>query len=140
MIYLYYGNHDPYGEYDDLLAQRMPGMPGIPGMPGGNLPMPPWGGSTPPGGPPSGPPMGGQQPMGAPPSFVPQMMPSWRDGTRGIRHCMYRFTYIWLNNGNSFWFYPTFVGYGSLVGFRWRRNRWEYSVINLNRIRSYQCY
>lgn len=134
VIYLYFGNDYPY---DDTLMQLpgvppMPGIPGMPGFPGGHPPA---------GRPPVGPPPGaGQLPMGPPPNVVPQMAPSWQQGSRGIRRCLYRYTYIWLNNGNSFWFYPTFVGGGSVAGFRWRGNRWEYRVMSLERIRSFQCY
>ena len=129
---LYDGYDDAYsGEYNWLA--HMTSVQRIPGMPGGNPQGPPWGA------PPSPPYGGGQQPMGAPPSFAPNR-PSWQQGSRGIRRCVYRFTYIWLNNGNSFWFYPTFVGYGSVAGFQWRRNKWEYRTINLNRIFSFQCY
>jgi hypothetical protein len=48
---------------------------------------------------------------------------------------------VWLNNGNSFWFYPIFVGRNSVAGYRWRRRYgWVYFGIDLNRIRSFQCF
>lgn len=59
---------------------------------------------------------------------------------RDLQRCINRFTFIWLINGNGFWFYPTFVGRQFVQGFRWRRNRWEFDTINLNRIIFFRCY
>jgi hypothetical protein len=102
---------------------------------------PPFGGGQQPGFPPSG--GGGQQsgpPSSPPPTFTPQESPSLFAVDPGaIRGCLFRFTFVWLNNGNSFWFYPTFVGRNSVAGYRWRRFRWEYFGIDLNRIRSFRC-
>lgn len=156
--FLYYGNQYPYDDINDLLATQlqripglpnipglpgMPGFPGMPGGPGGNQPSPPWGGPPPSppgwGQPPPGPPQGGPQPMGPPPNFSPPI-PAWQDGHSGIRRCIYRNTYIWLNNGDSYWFFPTFVGFRSMAGFRWRGFGWIYHVVDLNRVRSFQCY
>lgn len=78
-------------------------------------------------------------PMLAPPSFSPPL-PAWQSGPEGIRRCMNRNTYIWLTNGNSFWFVPTFVGMQSIIGFRWRGFGWVYHKINARNIRSYQCF
>lgn len=146
---MYYDNQNPYGNRQAQIP-GFPGFPGMPGFPGGGAPQgPPWGsqpgmppGMPPGGGPPVGPPPGGgQPPMGPPPSFAPQMAPSsWDQGSQGIRRCLYRYTYIWLNNGNAFWFYPIFVVGNSMGGYRWRGNRWEYRIMNLNRIRTFQCY
>lgn len=84
---------------------------------------------------------GGQlpAPRSAPPAFSPRI-PARQDGARGIRSCLYRNTFIWLNNGNSFWFYPTFVGRQAVAGFRWRGFGWTFQRINLERIRSFQCF
>ncbi|CAG9621717.1 hypothetical protein [Sutcliffiella rhizosphaerae] len=53
--------------------------------------------------------------------------------------CLYRFTWVRLNNGESFWFYPTFIGRRSVAGYRWFFFRWVYFGIDTNRIRSFQC-
>jgi hypothetical protein len=109
----------------------------------------------------------GEQPRTAPPNFIPEApgMDSRtfggpdggtsfrdRDGDRGrgrgdfmvrpreLNRCLNRFTFIWLENGNSFWFYPTFVGRQFVQGFRWRRNRWEFERINLRRIFFFRCF
>lgn len=102
---------------------------GFPGFPGGGFP---------------GVPGGGQQgaPTTPPPAFIPQQQQfqTFAVDPGAIRGCLFRFTYIWLVNGNAFWFFPTFVGRNSVAGFRWRGNRWVYFGIDLNRIASFQCY
>ena len=113
----------------------------------GGFPFPGGGG---PGGFPGGqhdgfPSHGGDQQAGAPTTPPPSVIPHESVGLMaveagGLRGCLHRFTYIWLNNGRSFWFYPTYIGRTSTAGFRWRRNRWEYYGTDLRRIRSFRCY
>lgn len=85
-------------------------------------------------------------PPGPPPSEIPPAQLQSQPGVYavdpgGIRGCLYRYTYIRLNNGRSFWFYPTFVGRNSIAGYRWRprQYRWIYFGIDLDHIRSFSC-
>ncbi|HJV17925.1 MAG TPA: hypothetical protein VJ546_11225 [Bacillales bacterium] len=114
-------------------------FPGGGGQQGG-FPFPGGGGQQ--GGFPS--PGGGKQtgaPTTPPPSVIPQeSVGAFAVDPGAIRRCLFRFTYVWLNNGRSFWLYPTFVGRNSVAGFRWRRNRWEYYGTDLRRIRSFRCF
>lgn len=129
----------------------------MPGLVGGLLFGHPQGGpffGQPPGPPPPPPFQGGgfpgqpgtpQQPSGPPttppPSFQPTA-PSFQTfavDPGAIRHCLFRFTYVWLNR-ESFWFFPVFVGRNSIAGYRWRRNRWIYFGIDLTQIQSFQCF
>ncbi len=59
---------------------------------------------------------------------------------REMRRCLFRFTYIWLFNGNEFWFFPTFIDGQFVLGFRWRRNRWVFDRINLRRVMFFRCF
>ena len=119
-----------------------PGGPGVPGAPGG--PGAPGSGpggfpGTP--GPPGGAPGGVQAPTAPPPQFIPQMQAStFAIDPGGIRHCLFRNTYIWLNNGEQFWFFPVFVGRNSVAGFRWFGFFWGYFGIDLNRVGSFTCF
>ncbi|MEN2465837.1 hypothetical protein [Ornithinibacillus sp. JPR2-1] len=129
-----------------LLGQFFGGFPGggqtggffpggpFPGQPGGQFP----GGGFP------GQPGGGQvgAPTTPPPAFIPQQpqFQTFAIDPGAIRGCLFRFTYIWLENGNAFWFYPTFVGRNSVAGFRWQFNRWVYFGIDLDRVASFQCF
>jgi hypothetical protein len=151
---VYYQN-EFYPQYDERIFPGFPGggpgggFPGGPGGPGGGFP----GGGFPggPGGPgggfPGGGPGGGQQGGGAPTAPPPQFTPQETQASAfavdpgGIRRCLYRYTYVWLNNGNSFWYFPTFVGRNSVAGWRWRRRwGWVYFGIDLRQIRSFQCF
>nr|WP_233281252.1 collagen-like protein [Paenibacillus algicola] len=122
-----------------FLPFSLPGFPPGPQGPGfGPGPGGPFG---PPGfGP--GPGATGQPPTAPPPAAVPQQSsPSLMAvDPGGIRGCLYRNTYIWLNNGESFWYYPTFVGRNSAAGFRWSGRFWYYFGIDLRRISSYSCF
>lgn len=100
-----------------------PGGPGFPGQPGG------------PGG-------QGGQPTSPPPSFTPQQSSAtlFAVDPGGIARCRFRNTYIWLTNGEQFWYYPTFVGRTSVAGWRWFGWRWGYFGIDLRRISSFTCF
>lgn len=110
---------------------QQPGFPGgFPGSPGGF-----------PGG-------GFQPPTAPPPNFTPQQFNTFqqqefsrRGGIGGIRRCMFHNTFMWMRNGNSFWFFPVFVSGNQIVGFRWRGTRgWVFDSINRNNVLFFQCY
>ena len=89
---------------------------------------------------------GGAMPSGPPPSATPQRSAqSSRAGTKmvspgSINNCIGRFTYVWLSNGQEFWFFPVQVWFNSVAGFRWdRRFGWSYTGISLNRIDMFTC-
>ncbi|MBU5466815.1 hypothetical protein KQI49_08210 [Virgibacillus sp. MSJ-26] len=86
-------------------------------------------------------PQTGGPPTTPPPNFEPTQ-PSFQTfaiDPGAIRGCLYKFTYVWLNR-ESFWFYPVYIGRQSVAGYRWRRNRWVYFGIDLDRIQSFQCF
>ena len=137
MIYAY-SKLSRKGEHDLYFAQFDPPPFGRPPM--GPPPMGPPPMGPPPGGPPHfGPPPGGPPP-GPPPNFSPPQ-PARQGGHSGIRSCLFRHTYIWLDNGRSFWFYPIAVTRDVVTGFRWStRNGWRLRTIHVNNIRSFQCF
>ncbi|SEQ78290.1 transporter [Piscibacillus halophilus] len=118
-----------------------PGFPPGQGPPGGFPPGFPGGPGQGPGGfPGQGP---GGPPQGPPPSFVPQQ--GGQFGVQAvdpgsIRGCLYRYTFLWLDNRQRFWFFPTFVGRRSVSGYRWTGFFWVYYGVDLRRIESFQCY
>ncbi|KAF1679087.1 hypothetical protein AAGG74_21855 [Bacillus mexicanus] len=109
----------------------------------------PWsGGSAMPGGS-TMPGMGGGAPQGPPPSQIPAKPPK-PQGAQGavflvepvtIRPCLFRFTYVWLTNGRSFWFYPIVLGRRSVGGFYWNasQRRWVYFALDTNLIDVVSC-
>ncbi|MBP1943722.1 hypothetical protein [Cytobacillus luteolus] len=116
-------------------------------------PFPPGGPMGPPSGPPSGIPSGGLPftspgqsqaggpPPGPPPAGVPiqQQASAFAVDPGSIRGCLFRYTYLWLTNGQQFWFYPTFVGRRSVSGWRWTGFMWVYFGTDLRRVRSFTC-
>lgn len=114
----------------------------------------------PPGGFPSGP-QGGPQgfqpggPQGGPPSAPPPSLNPSKNQPHvqsysglstkaiesgAIRPCKYRYVYIWLRNGMSFWAWLNYVGRKSISGWRWTGYRWVYFGMDLRRIDSFICY
>ncbi len=120
--------------------QRPPQSPGFP-IPPGQFPEPPF---------PPGPPMppqqpepgyGNRKPYGPPPRQIPERADF---GPRavdpgGIMNCLYNYTYVWLVNGSSFWFFPTFVGEKSIAGYRWGFFGWSYLGFDLKLIDFFTC-
>lgn len=121
--------------------RTFPGFPGQPGQPGG-FPGQPGGFPGQPGGFPG---TGGTtqgQPTSPPPSFTPTLSQAtpFAVDPGAIAGCRFRNTYVWLNNGESFWFFPTFVGRTSVAGFRWVGFKWVFFGIDTRRIRSFTCF
>ncbi|GAA0182257.1 hypothetical protein SH2C18_46680 [Clostridium sediminicola] len=86
-------------------------------------------------------------PKTPPPNKTPQLSDSPDASLKAvdpgaIKPCVYRFSYIWLENGKSFWAYLVYVGKKSASGWRWnpRRRRWVYFGVDLNDIKSFVCY
>jgi hypothetical protein len=81
-------------------------------------------------------------PVGPPPAFVPMQS---QIGVQmidpgAIRPCTFRYVYIWLNTGESFWAWLVFVGRRSAAGWRWTGFRWIYFGVDLRNIESFICY
>ncbi|WP_245959364.1 hypothetical protein [Neobacillus piezotolerans] len=116
------------------------------GGPGGQFPGGGQTGGQFPGGGPGGGFPGGEHdgpPSGPPPFATPleaQGATSLAIDPGAIRFCRNRFTYIWMNSGRSFWFYPVFIGRTSIAGWRYRRNGWTFYGTDLRRIRSFRCF
>ena len=85
-------------------------------------------------------PNSGSAPRFAPPAYTPQRAPGLRAVDPGaISRCLYSNTYVWLNNRQEFWFFPTFIGRRSIAGFRWMHRHWVYMGFSLNMIDSFFC-
>jgi len=87
-------------------------------------------------------------PPGPPPGRVPtapqfgQQFGAAGVPLRAFRPCLYRYTYVWLRNGRSFWFYPMYIdrNTGQVGGYRWRQYRWEYYTLNPGRVLYFSCF
>lgn len=94
--------------------------------------------------PPQGGAGGGNMPPGPPPNQIPRsrggQYSTFAIDPGAISTCRYRFVYIWLDNGRSFWAWLVFVGRQSVAGYRWTGFRWEYFGIDTDRITEFICY
>jgi hypothetical protein len=136
--------YNSYGEQEYTIERQQPPFGGGGGQPG--YPPPQHGGGGQPGYPPY---QGGQPghggypggpPTSPPPYYTPQPTGGYNQGS--FRRCLHRMTYVWLDSGRSFWFYPTSISRNSVDGYRWRQRqgRWVYFGIDRDQIRSFQCY
>lgn len=145
-----YENNPDYSRQKNMPGGPGQGGPGYQGKPGGGnfggpgpaFPPPP--NQPPPGGPGPGGSPGGGPPSAPPPQFVPDFpgVSAFAVDAGALQGCLFRNTYVWLNNGRGFWFFPVFIGRRSVAGFRWRagQRRWVYYGIDTSNIRSFQCY
>ncbi|MDO7906787.1 transporter [Paenibacillus sp. JX-17] len=119
-----------------------PGPVGPVGPLGPQGPFNPFGPVFPSPGPGPGPGPGSQQPSSPPPSFIPPkpLTSVYAVDPGAIAGCLFRNTFVWLRNGQRFWFYPVFVGRNSVAGFRWNGFFWTYLGVDLNQIESFTCY
>ncbi|MBD8003748.1 collagen-like protein [Bacillus norwichensis] len=126
-----YNNQTEYSYVNDeqQLERQFPGLPmppfpgpsGLPGLPGSQL---------------------SQAPTAPPPPFIPQQaaISPFAVDPGAIRLCLFRNTFIWLNNGEGFWYYPIFVGPRSVAGFRWNGRFWMIFGVDTRRIISFTCF
>jgi hypothetical protein len=115
-----------------------------------------WGapGTAPPGPPPGFPPAAGGTggpPPGPPPAVPPVQQTGYWPGEGvgtfavdpgSMNRCLYRYTYVTLENRRRFWFWPVYIGRTSVAGYRWRprQQRWVYMGLDTRQILSFQCY
>ncbi|OSX92318.1 transporter [Bacillus nitratireducens] len=125
-IYYPYINYDQYFDRQ-FPGPQIPGIPGIPGFPG----VPSFPGQQ-----------SSQAPTSPPPSFIPQQSTAspFAVDPEAISLCLFRNTYIWLSNGEQFWYFPIFVGPRSVAGFRWNGRFWVIFGIDTRRIISFTCF
>lgn len=79
-------------------------------------------------------------PPGRPPDITPRETPGvYAVDPGAIRGCLYNYVYIWLDNGQHFWMYPTYVGHKSISGYRWGYFGWVYAGYDLDNVESFFC-
>lgn len=87
-------------------------------------------------------------PTTPPPQYIPEKneagVKSVEPGLKAvdpgsIKGCLYKFVYIWQDNGRSYWAYLTYVGKKSIAGWRWMGFRWVYFGLDLDKIDSFIC-
>jgi len=81
----------------------------------------------------------GPPPTPPPLMYTPTTSPRSVD-PGSIKRCKYKYVYVWLTNGQEFWFYPTYVGRKSISGYRWIGFMWIYYGTDLDNISSFVCF
>ena len=77
---------------------------------------------------------GQQGPSSRPPRNIPP-----KPYVSYIVDCMHQYTYVWLKNGDSFWYYPTRLEYGEVSGYRWNGLYWTFYGFDPNLIDEVSC-
>ncbi len=138
-------NDQNYYSHEDEELRQFQGFPPTSGGPFMNQPQTPQGFPPASGGPFMNQPQmpQGMMPQQAPPDMIPMQMQQSASvmavDPGAIRGCLYRYTYIWMRGGHSFWFFPVFVGRRSVAGYRWTGFNWIYFGVDVNRINSFSC-
>ena len=57
-----------------------------------------------------------------------------------LKYCTYRYTYLWLRNGKSFWCYPTYVNKTTISGWKWKNYKWKFFSMPIKKISNFYCY
>ncbi|GAA0136950.1 hypothetical protein YSY43_37910 [Paenibacillus sp. YSY-4.3] len=74
------------------------------------------------------------QALAPPPNYIPP-----KPYVSYIIDCVYQYTYVWLWNGDSFWYYPTRVEYGEVSGYRWTGAFWTFYGFSPDLINAVSC-
>jgi len=85
-----------------------------------------------------------QPPISTPPSYTPKISDTAQPGLAAVEFgaitpCIFRMTYIWLKNGNSFWSYPVFINRATASGWRYENGSWIYFNVDLRDIKNFIC-
>jgi hypothetical protein len=83
-------------------------------------------------------------PKNPPPSYTPKLSDVAEPNLTivefgAITPCIFRYTYIWLKNGQSFWSYLAFIGRTSISGWQYKSGQWVYFTVDLNSIKNFIC-
>ena len=65
-----------------------------------------------------------------PPSRPPRYAPESTDleaHPELLKNCLFTYVFLWMQNGKSFWMYPTGSSVDKLSGYVWDGVRWKYA-------------
>ena len=85
-----------------------------------------------------------EPPKNPPPSYTPKLSdlpePNLTKVESGaISPCIYKYTYLWLKNGESYWSYIVRIGNISLSGWRYIGGRWISFSLDLKDLKNFVC-
>lgn len=74
------------------------------------------------------------QTLPPPPAYIPP-----KPAVSYIVDCMNNYTFVWLWNGENFWYYPTWVESGAVLGYRWNGIAWYFYGFDPRLIEAVSC-
>lgn len=75
------------------------------------------------------------KPSTRPPNITPVYCPIMKGtGPQFIRQHIGLLVYIWTIRGNGFWFYPTGIRNGVLLGYIWKNMQYQPARLNISQI------
>ncbi|WP_010281241.1 hypothetical protein [Bacillus timonensis] len=76
-----------------------------------------------------------EQPQSPPPPYVPpKPFPS-----QYLVDCLYNYTNVWLVTGENFWFYPTYLQFGEVAGYRCTGTFWTFYGFDERLVQTVAC-
>lgn len=80
--------------------------------------------------------------LDSPPDFIPDKPQQEVNAIDpdAIKPCMYRYVYLWQDNGTGYWTWLTYIGKRSISGWRWTGSRWVYFGIDVRKISAFVCF
>lgn len=83
-------------------------------------------------------------PTSPPPNYTPKLAnvptPNLSTVEFGIINpCIFKYTYLWLKNGDEFWSYLVYISRTAIAGWRYQGGRWVYFTLDLSDLRNFTC-
>jgi hypothetical protein len=83
-------------------------------------------------------------PKNPPPNYTPKLSdaasPTLTTVEFGVvAPCIFKFTYLWLKSGDSFWSYIVYVSKTSIAGWKYKAGQWVYFGLDLKEIKNFIC-
>jgi hypothetical protein len=83
-------------------------------------------------------------PKTPPPSTTPKLSDVPEPNLTAVEYgaiapCIFRFTYIWLRNGQSFWTYLVFISRTTISGWQYKAGQWVYFSVSLKDLKNFIC-
>ena len=80
------------------------------------------------------------KPDAPPPPDIPlKPISAQRVSGDAMKPCFNRPTYVWMTDGGSFWFYPTYIRSDTLAGWRFTDRGWAYTGLDTGSVDQFTC-
>lgn len=85
-----------------------------------------------------------QPPKNPPPNYTPKLTDVASPNILAVSFdaispCIYKYTYLWLKNGDAFWSYLVIINHTLVGGWQYKSGQWVYFTVNLPDIKNFIC-